>query len=140
MTLAIRCYEPRDEEAVIALWHDTGITRPWNDPRADIARKLSVQPELFLVGEDEGVLVATVMAGYDGHRGAVYYLAVSPTQRHRGHARALMAEVERLLTVRGCPKLNLSVRVDNEQAHCFYDRIGYARDPVVTRSKRLIAD
>lgn len=140
MTLTIRTFQLADEHTVIELWQAAGVTRPWNDPRADIARKLAVQPELFLVGENAGAVVATVMGGYDGHRGAIYYLAVSPAHQRRGYARLLMEAVERLLLARGCPKINLNVRLDNEAAHGFYDRIGYVRDPVVCRSKRLIPD
>lgn len=140
MTLTIRTFHPDDAQAVVALWHATGLTRPWNDPHADIARKLAVQPELFLVGEHDGAIVASAMGGYDGHRGAVYYLAVNPSHRHQGAARRLMDELEQRLIAMGCPKLNLMVRVDNEAAHGFYDRLAYVRDPVVCRSKRLIAD
>ena len=140
MTLTIRTFRPDDEPAVVALWHAAGLTRSWNDPHADIARKLAVQPELFLVGEDDGAIVASAMGGYDGHRGAVYYLAVSPTYRHRGAARRLMDELEQQLRALGCPKLNLMVRVDNEVANGFYDRLAYVRDQVVCRSKRLIPD
>ena len=67
--MQIRPYHADDQGAVVSLWENCGLTRSWNDPRKDIARKLTVQPELFLVGSLDGVLVATVMAGYDGHRG-----------------------------------------------------------------------
>lgn len=89
---------------MIALWEQCGLTRPWNDPRKDIARKVAVQPELFLVGLVDGRIMATVMAGYEGHRGWVNYLAVAPEHRSRGFGQALMAEVERLLLERGCPR------------------------------------
>ena len=140
MTLAIRTFTARDEAAVVALWHATGLTRPWNDPHADIARKQTVQPELFLVGELGGELIATAMAGYDGHRGSLYYLAVSPAHQRRGHARALMAEVERRLLALGCPKLNLMVRHDNRAVLEMYRRIGYDEQAVITLGKRLIVD
>lgn len=140
MTLTIRTFHPDDEPAVVALWQAAGLTRPWNDPHADIARKLAVQPELFLVGVHEGRLVASAMGGYDGHRGSVYYLAVSPAYERRGAARRLMEELEQRLIALGCPKLNLMVRVDNEAAHGFYDRLAYVHDPVACRSKRLISD
>jgi len=140
MTLVIRTFTGPDEDAVIALWHAAGLTRPWNDPRADIARKLAVQPELFLVGELGGELVASAMAGYDGHRGSVYYLAVSPAHQRAGHARAVMAEVERRLLAIGCPKLNLMVRHDNRGALGFYQRLGYDEAAVVVLGKRLIVD
>ncbi|HMG21155.1 MAG TPA: GNAT family acetyltransferase [Kofleriaceae bacterium] len=138
MTLVIRTFAGPDEEAVIALWRAAGLTRPWNDPRADIARKRTVQPELFLVGELGGEIVASAMAGYDGHRGSVYYLAVSPAHQRAGHARAVMAEVERRLLALGCPKLNLMVRHDNRPALGFYERLGYDEQAVVVLGKRLI--
>jgi ribosomal protein S18 acetylase RimI-like enzyme len=140
MTLVIRPFAAADEPAVVALWRAAGLTRPWNDPHRDIARKLTVQPELFLVGELDGELIAAAMAGYDGHRGSVYYLAVSPAHQRRGHARALMAEIERRLEALGCPKLNLMVRQDNRGVLEFYARLGYEEAAVVTLGKRLIAD
>lgn len=140
MALVIRTFARRDEDAVVALWRAAGLTRPWNDPHADITRKLAVQPELFLVGEIDGEVVASAMAGYDGHRGSVYYLAVSPDHQRRGHARALMAEVERRLEAIGCPKLNLMVRRDNTGVLGFYHQLGYGEQSVVVLGKRLIED
>jgi ribosomal protein S18 acetylase RimI-like enzyme len=140
MIRVIRTFAPADEEAVVALWRAAGLTRPWNDPHKDIARKLAVQPELFLVGELAGEIIATAMAGYDGHRGSVYYLAVSPAHQRGGHARAMMEEVERRLEQMGCPKLNLMVRRDNSVAIGFYERIGYDEQSVITLGKRLIED
>jgi ribosomal protein S18 acetylase RimI-like enzyme len=140
MSLIIRPFATADEAAVVALWQAAGLTRPWNDPHADIARKRTVQPELFLVGELAGELIASAMAGYDGHRGSVYYLAVSPGHQRRGHARAIVAEVERRLEALGCPKLNLMVRRDNADAIGFYARLGYDEQAVVTLGKRLIVD
>ena len=136
----IRPYEAADESAVIALWHACGLTRPWNDPRRDIARKLSVQPELFLVGTTVAGPVATAMVGFDGHRGWVNYLAVAPSHRHRAMGRVLMQEAERLLTALGCPKLNLQVRSSNTEVLAFYRALGYAQDDVVSLGRRLIAD
>lgn len=140
MTLVIRTFARADENAVVALWQAAGLTRPWNDPHADIARKQTVQPELFLVGELDGEIVASAMAGYDGHRGSVYYLAVSPAHQRNGYARAVMAEVERRLEALGCPKLNLMVRHDNSVAIGFYQRLGYDEQTVVTLGRRLIVD
>ena len=138
--MRIRVFEARDEAAVIALWEVCGLTRPWNDSRADIARKLTEQPELFLVGTLGEQPVATAMVGFDGHRGWVYYFAVDPAQRRRALGRALMREAERLLAQRGCPKLNLQVRAANVAAIDFYRALGYARDEVVSLGKRLIDD
>lgn len=136
----IRPFDEADTEAVAQLWLDCGLVRPWNDSRKDIARKLLVQRELFLVGVHESRVMATVMAGYDGHRGWVNYLAVSPVDAGNGYGRALMAEVERLLLALGCAKLNLQVRTDNEQALGFYRALGYQVDAAVSMGKRLIAD
>jgi ribosomal protein S18 acetylase RimI-like enzyme len=136
----IRPYRPADEGAVVALWQACGLTRPWNDPRKDVARKLRVQPELFLVGEEDGEVVATAMAGYEGHRGWVSYLGVSPAHQRRGLGRAIMAEVERLLRAAGCPKINLQVRAGNAEAVAFYRSIGFEMDDVVSLGKRLERD
>src|SRR5450759_3082902 len=118
--MKIRAYELNDESAVIALWQECGLTRPWNDPRRDIARKLTEQPGLFLVGTYEDAVVSTAMVGFDGHRGWVYYLAVAPRHRGRSFGRILMQEAERLLIERGCPKLSLQVRSSNTKAVEFY--------------------
>ena len=138
--MQIRPFQPADEAAVVALWKQCGLVRPWNDPHKDIARKLAVQPELFVVGEEDGALMASAMAGYEGHRGWVHYVAVSPRSRGRGHGRALVQHVEALLLARGCPKLSLLVRNSNPEAIAFYRRLGYAQDDSVSLGKRLIDD
>ena len=147
--MEIRAFAPADTETVVALWEECGLTRPWNDPRRDIERKLQVQPELFLVGTervetaDGGVqeaVVATAMAGHEGHRGWLYYVAVAPALRGGGRARALVAEVERLLTEAGCPKLQLMVRSGNDDALAAWSALGYERQDVVVLGKRLIED
>lgn len=135
-----RPFRKNDEDAVIALWNECGLTRAWNDPRKDIARKLTVQPELFLVAEEGGTLIATLMAGYEGHRGWVNYLAVSPAHRRRGYARVLMQEAEERLLALGCPKLNIQVRSENAEALGFYRALGYAQEERVSLGKRLIPD
>lgn len=138
--MEIRCYRPDDEQAVIRLWERCGLIRPWNDPRKDIERKLSEQPELFLVGQNGADVIATVMAGFDGHRGWVYYLAVAPEQRGKSYGRRLMQAVERLLLARGCPKLNLQVRASNQDVLAFYRKLGYVQDDVVSLGRRLVED
>ena len=138
--MQIRAYRPDDEAAVITLWHACGLTRPWNDPKRDIERKLTVQPEMFFVIDDANVLVATAMVGYDGHRGWINYLAVAASHRRRGLGRLLMAEAERALAERGCPKINLQVRSTNAEVLAFYARLGYAQDDVVSFGRRLIPD
>ena len=139
--MRIRPFEVRDTDSVVALWEACGLVRPWNDPRKDMERKLTVQPELFLIGVDEAdAVLASVMVGYDGHRGWVNYLAVTPNAQGEGLGRALMAEAERLLVERGCPKLNLQIRVGNERVIEFYRALGYADDNTVSLGKRLIPD
>ena len=136
----IRRFRPADEQAVVRLWVGCDLTRPWNDPHADIARKLADSPDLFLVGEEAGVVVGSVMAGYDGHRGWINYLAVEPGRQRSGRGRALMAAAEERLRDRGCAKINLQVRDTNEAARGFYEAIGYRQDPVVSFGKRLVSD
>jgi len=138
--MELRPFAAADEEEVVQLWQRCEITRPWNDPRKDIQRKLTTQPELFFVGEQDHCIVATAMAGYDGHRGWVNYLAVDPGSRGKGYGRLLMQHIEEQLRARGCPKLNLQVRVGNAEALAFYREIGYAADELVTLGKRLIPD
>ena len=138
--MIIRAYEAADEEAVVALWHRCGLTRPRNDPRKDIARKTKVRPDLFLVGVVGGAVVATAMLGYDGHRGWVYYLGVDPEHQKGGLGRAIMERAEELLRAEGCPKINLQVRTSNEGVIAFYKRLGYALDDVVGMGKRLEHD
>jgi len=120
----IRPFQPADEKAVVALWRQCDLIRTWNDPHKDIARKLHVRPDLFLVGVLDGRIVASVMAGYEGHRGWLNYLAVAPELQRRGLARALVTEAERLLRAEGCPKINLQVRTSNTGVIEFYRRLG----------------
>lgn len=137
-----RPFRSEDTDAVVALWERCGLVRPWNDPRRDIARKQTVQPDLFLVAGAVGTdaVVGAGMAGYDGHRGWVNYLAVQPELQGSGLGRLMMAEFERRLTALGCPKLNLQVRAGNERVIGFYESLGYTDDDTVSLGKRLIPD
>ena len=125
---------------VISLWEKCDLLRPWNDPEKDILRKRNVQPEMFLVGVLADDVIATVMGGYEGHRGWVNYLAVAPEHHRKGLGRAMMVEVERLLKQAGCPKVNLQIRGTNTSAIEFYRRLGYQIDDVVSLGKRLEQD
>lgn len=138
--MEIRVFRKSDEGPVVDLWERCGLVRPWNDPRKDIRRKRNQQPEMFLVGVLDSVIVATLMAGYDGHRGWVNYLAVAPENQNGGLGRAIMAEVEKLFASLGCPKVNLQIRGSNKNAIDFYRRIGYELDDVVSLGKRLERD
>ncbi len=136
----LRPYQPSDEFAVVALWHECGLVRPQNDPHQDIARKLRVNPEWFLVADLHGRIVGTVMAGYEGHRGWINYLAVNPALQRGGLGRRLLEEAERLLRAAGCPKINLQVRSDNGAVVAFYRRLGFREDKVLSFGKRLVQD
>ena len=128
---------PAEAEAAVALWRACGLTRPWNDPHADLKLALATPTATILAGRLDGSLVATVMTGFDGHRGWVYYLAVSPDHRHAGHGAAMMRAAEAWLRARGVPKLNLMVRGDNAAAIGFYAAIGYDRSDVTVLQKFL---
>ena len=136
----IRPFHPDDTDAVIQLWQACDLTRPWNDPRQDIVRKLEIQPEWFLVVEDVAGIVGTVMAGYEGHRGWINYLAVAPEHRRQGVGRRLMKHAEQRLREAGCPKINLQIRETNRAVAAFYRAIGYSVDEVVSMGKHLVAD
>lgn len=138
--MQIRPFIPSDTDAVVSLWERCGLLRPWNDPRKDIERKAAVQPELFLVGELDGAIVASCMAGYDGHRGWIYYFAVDPEQHGRGLGSALLAHAESLLVAMGCPKVQLQVRPENRGVLDFYRSNGYEPYDSESAGKRLIVD
>jgi len=131
--------EPQ-RDAVIELWRRCGLLRSWNDPNLDIDRKLAIGDSMFLVAVFEHDVVGSVMAGYDGHRGWVNYLAVDPDLHGRGIGRLLMDRAEQRLLEVGCPKINLQIRVGNSGAVEFYERLGYTIDNVVSMGRRLIDD
>jgi ribosomal protein S18 acetylase RimI-like enzyme len=127
----------RADDAV-ALWKAAGLTRPWNDPNADLMRALAGPTSTVLGAEDvDGCLLGTAMVGHDGHRGWVYYLAVQPELRRSGLGRELMHASERWLQERGVPKVNLMVRTTNKAVVAFYESLGYADGDVVVLGKFL---
>jgi len=138
--MIIRRFEPKDTDEVVSLWMKCNLTIPWNNPWQDIERKLKVNPELFIVGEQSGKIIAAAMGGYEGHRGWVNYLAVHPDYRRKGYGKMMMIFLEEKLTALGCPKLNLQVRATNREVIEFYAKIGYADDNVVSLGKRLTKD
>lgn len=145
--LTIRCFSLADQQAVIDLWQRCDLLRPWNDPVKDISRKMVNSPTDFLVGEypiskgdDQVEIVAAAMAGYEGHRGWVNYLAVDPALQGHGFGRDMMDHIEQMLVDRGCPKINLQVRETNTAVLAFYKAIGYEVDAAVSLGKRLIPD
>jgi ribosomal protein S18 acetylase RimI-like enzyme len=126
--------------AVVALWRACGLTRPWNDPDSDLAMALRTPTATVLVATDGGErLTGSVMVGFDGHRGWIYYLAVDPATRRGGLGRILMAAAEAWLRERGAPKLQLMVREGNEEALGFYAALGLEAQPVVVLGRRLTA-
>jgi len=133
-------YQEKDAEAVIELWFKCRLVVPSNNPRRDIERKLKVDRDLFLVGIINGKVIASVMGGYEGHRGWINYLAVDPAHRRNGYGRRIMQEVEKRIRARGCPKINLQVRATNDAVIKFYQSLGYADDKVLGLGKRLEED
>ncbi len=140
MKLVIRQFENSDGPAVIELWRKCDLVRPQNNPANDIKRKMKINPELFLVGVADNRIIATVMGGYEGHRGWVNYLAVRPQYRRKGYGRQIMYMIEKKLLAVGCPKINLQVRSSNAAVIKFYERIGFKKDDVVSLGKRLEPD
>ena len=138
--MIIRVFEESDRQNVIALWRECGLVVPQNNPNKDIDRKIKVDPDLFLVGCLNTEIVATVMGGYEGHRGWVNYLAVSPTFQRKGYGKAIMQAVEASLKEKGCPKINLQVRETNSKVIKFYSSLGYGDDNVISLGKRLEFD
>ena len=135
--MQIRQLHPDDEAAVIELWRRCDLLRAWNDPHLDVEHKLKQNDGLFLVGVLEGQIIASVMAGYDGHRGWLYLVGVDPMHQRRGFARQMIVAMERLLRKRGCRKINLQVRETNQGVIEFYRRVGYSVDPVLSMGKRF---
>jgi ribosomal protein S18 acetylase RimI-like enzyme len=131
---------PDEIEAAVTLWEACDLTRPWNDPRADIRRAFEGATSTILAHREAGRLVATVMVGADGHRGWVYYLAVAPDRRKRGLGQAMMRAAEDWILARGMPKMQLMVRIENAAAAGFYHAIGYETEERLLLAKRLKED
>ena len=139
--ITIRSFTEPDREDVVALWREVfPDNSPWNDPDEDIDRKLKVQKELFVVAIYDNQVVGSAMAGFDGHRGWVYYVAVLPKYQNERIGEVLMKRVERDLIKLGCTKLNLQVRSTNTKVINFYKRLGYDIEDRVSMAKRLNID
>jgi len=136
----ITTFEERFREDVVRLWRKCGLVRPWNDPNKDIDRKLTDRNGGFFLLFLGDLLIGSVMAGYDGHRGSIYYLGIDPAHQSSGLGRIMMAHCEAYLLERGCPKINLFVRQGNEAVIRFYDLLGYEEERAVAFGKRLIPD
>lgn len=136
MTTRTREATDQDRCVVVDLWHACGLTRPWNDPEADFAAALGNPSSTVLVRTEGEEMLATVLAGYDGHRGWLYYLAVHPEHQGEGHGRELVATAEDWLAGRGAVKVQLMIREDNAVA-AFYAGLGYQAQAVTTWGRRL---
>jgi ribosomal protein S18 acetylase RimI-like enzyme len=136
-TLAISDLRSDEIEAAVALWEECGLTRPWNDPRADMALALTNPSSTVLAGRLDGKLVATAMTGSDGHRGWVYYLGVGNTHRRMGYGARMMQAAADWLKARGVPKLHVMIRTDNIAVAAFYAELGYEKSDTITMAKRL---
>ena len=139
-SLLIRPFKEGDEEALVSLWNMCKLTVPWNNPYKDIARKLKVQSDLFLMGYLEDKLIASIIAGYDGHRGWINYFAVHPDFQQRGYGKQLMDNVENKLRELGCPKINLQIREGNDKVFSYYQKLGFVEEKRINMGKRIEND
>lgn len=138
MKISIRPFREEDQDNVIQLWDKVFPDAPaHNNPARDIRTKREVQPELFLVAVVEELIVGTAMAGFDGHRGWVYYLGVDPDFQRRGIGTTLMKRVESRLIGLGCPKLNLQIRSNNAEVQAFYESLGYFSEDRLSMGKKI---
>jgi ribosomal protein S18 acetylase RimI-like enzyme len=127
-----------DREHVIALWRAVfGYETAHNEPSLAISKKVNANDHLFFVAEDEGSLVGTAMAGYDGHRGWLYAIAVHPSRFRTGLGSRLVRHAEQALVSLGCMKVNLQLLATNEATTAFYKSLGYAVEPRVSMGKVL---
>ena len=141
--MQIRNYDnSKDKDQVIKLWNKVfPIYSPHNDPLTSINRKLAVDDNLFFVAESsEKNVIGTIIAGYDGHRGWIYYLAVKPELRNQNIGSLMVKHAEKKLESLGCPRINLMGKIGNQGVFSFYQKLGYVDDPVVVLSKRLYED
>ena len=135
--LAIADIGDADVATVIALWQACGLTRPWNDPAADIVLARREPNSTILIGRDGDAIVATAMVGHDGHRGWVYYVATDPDRRAKGYGRAIMNAAEDWLRAAGVAKLQLLVRPENSGVAAFYQSIGFGEQKILFFTKWL---
>ena len=138
--IEIRSFRQEDEAPLIKLWERCELVVAWNDPSKDISRKVQLDPEGLLLGWYDKSLIASVMAGYEGHRGWINYLAVDPVFRRKGLGKTMMKAAETYLEQFECPKINLQIRAKNHQVIEFYKSIGFLQEDVINMGKRLIPD
>ena len=136
----IKIFEEDYRDQILSLWQKCKLIKTWNDPNKDIDRKLKVKDDLFLVIEYNNLIIGSAMAGYDGHRGYVYYLAIDPIHQNKGFGKLLMDNIEKKLKEIGCPKINIFIRSSNINVKNFYKSIFYDEQDCLTYGKRLIPD
>lgn len=137
MDLIIRKYEEKDEEQVVNLWNQCNLIVPQNNPHEDIKKKIEFQPNLFFVGTVNDEVIASIMVGYEGHRGWINYMAVLPEYQNKGYGRQLVDKAIAELKKLGCLKVNLQVRENNKDVIEFYENLGFSNDRVVSLGKHL---
>jgi ribosomal protein S18 acetylase RimI-like enzyme len=135
--MMFRPIEDKDVDAAIALWERCGLTRPWNDPHKDITFARGKSNSDVLVAERDGKIIASVMVGYDGHRGTMYYLGVDPEWQGKGLGRAAIEAAEAWLEERGIWSINILVRSGNDKVKGFYEVLGYEKSDVFSMKRRL---
>ncbi len=137
MALKMIRYNPKYQEAVVDLWNKCGLAVPLNDPIEDIQKKLDFQPQLFFIALLDDQLIGSVMVGYEGHRGWLNYLAVSPEHQRHGFGKKLVEKAVDELKKLGCLKVNVQVRRKNASTVEFYKHLGFKDDEVVSLGMRL---
>jgi ribosomal protein S18 acetylase RimI-like enzyme len=139
MSFHIVRYSLEHQDSVVDLWNKCDLIVPQNDPLEDIQKKLGFQPELFFIALLKNKVIGSVMAGYDGHRGWLYYLAVLPEYQKRGYGRQLVEKAVNELRKLGCLKVNLQVRTSNTSVVDFYKNLGFKEEERVSLGMRLKA-
>jgi len=128
-----------DAAQIVELWNNVGLMRPWNDPNKDIELSLAAESSMLFKAQKGNVLIGTVMAGYDGHRGWIYYLAVDPAHQKQGVGRKLYDTALDWLKEKGAPKVQILIRADNTDVVSFYEALGFEKSTSVLMGKPIDA-
>jgi ribosomal protein S18 acetylase RimI-like enzyme len=136
-SLEISEIKDEDVEDIIQLWQRCDLLRAWNDPCHDVTLARRTPTSSILVGKKDGRIIASALAGFEGHRGWIYYVCVDPSVQRQGFGRAIMSAAEAWLRQRGAPKINLQVRFTNLAVLGFYDKLGYEYQKFAVMGKRI---
>ncbi|NVZ33791.1 GNAT family acetyltransferase [Pseudomonas sp. A4002] len=136
----IGVYRDRAHRAqVVALWQAAfGYDAAHNLPSLAIDKKLAVNDGLFFVATDKKAVIGTILAGYDGHRGWLYSVAVHNDYRRQGLGASLVRHAEQALTALGCMKINLQITSGNDAVMGFYEALGYGAEPRISMGKKIL--